>query len=383
MTASLPVAAWRDRVRRHERTLAALWLAAVALLLLILVVPRTRNAILYRVQGLADRWDARWNSRLARGDSLLAHGRNAEAAAYLERLDAVFPARNARHVRDKQREHLLDLLGRSYEALGRTGRAMGAWNRLVAFDSLNYYNHYLRAMAAERMLSGWAIAPEARDGFASTLKINPNHLPSVRGFIRYYSDRSDWHPVVEAFHAYLDAFLVQGVTVRVGDTTVIVMVPVDGRPHAISVELRGGQETARISADGFPFAVDSATVTPAARVGIAGPRSVTALEVAAYNGLEPTGTGAFRPVADSGALAFALPTPPAGANLGFVVRLFKPVERALWEMVAQGHRNNLDHAGIPLDAARCVVFPTAEAADAVLEHLPSARSGLPPAPAGS
>ena len=46
MTALAPFPAWRGWVRRHERTLAALWLAAVALLLLALALPRTRNAIL-------------------------------------------------------------------------------------------------------------------------------------------------------------------------------------------------------------------------------------------------------------------------------------------------------------------------------------------------
>ena len=381
MTALAPFPVWRVWVRRHERTLAALWLAAVGLLLLALAIPRTREAVLYRVQALSDRWDARWTSRLAWGDSLVANGRNAAAAAYLERLDRAFPARNVRHVRDKQREHLLYLLARSYEALGHKRQAMATYNRLVAFDSLNYYNHFLRATAAERLLSGWAIAPEARDGYASTLKIFPNHLPSVRGYIRYFSDRSDWHPVVDAFHAYLDAYLAQNVTVRIGDSLVSVMVPVDGKPHPVSVAMNAPSAVIRISADGFPFAVDSAVVLPALRVGVAGPQTVTPLRLAGSGGLESNDAGAWRPVADSGALAYALAPASAGAELRFVVRLFKPVDRALWEMVALSHRNNMDHAGIPLDAARVVVFPNAAAADAVLEHLPSARDGLPPLPA--
>ena len=55
MTALAPFPVWHDWVRRHERTLAAGWLVAVALLLLVLAIPRTRNAVLFRVQALSDR----------------------------------------------------------------------------------------------------------------------------------------------------------------------------------------------------------------------------------------------------------------------------------------------------------------------------------------
>jgi hypothetical protein len=379
VTALAPVPAWRGWVRRHERILAALWLAAVAVLLLGLAVPRSRDAALYRVQSLSDRWDARWDSRLTRGDSLVAAGRDTAAVAYLERLDGVFPARNARHARDKQREHLLDLLARGYEALGKTGRAMATYDRLVAFDSLNYYNHYLRATAAERLLSGWAIAPEARDGFAGALQLNPNHLPSVRGYIRYFSDRSDWHPVVEAFHAYLDAFLVQAVSVRAGADTVSVMVPVDGRTHTVSLLLHGAADSAAIHANGFAFAVDTVTVTAPARVGAAQAARATVLGSPSVRGFDPASNGAVRPTAEGGALTYPLPRASDGASVRFTVRLFKPVDATLWTTVAMSHRNILDHDGIPADASRCVVFPDAASADAVMDHLPSARDGLPPA----
>jgi len=377
VTARAPFPVWRGWVRRHERVLAALWLAAVALLLLVLAVPRSRDAALFRVQSLSDRWETRWSSRLALGDSLVAAGKHEQAAAYLERLDRVFPARNARQARDKQREHLLALLAGSYEALGKGGRAMATYDRLVAFDSLNYHNHYVRATAAERLLSGWAIAPEARDGFAGVLVLNPNHLPSVRGYIRYFSDRSDWHPVVAAFHAYLEAFLVQAVTLRAGGDSVTVMVPVDGRPHTVSLWLHGEARSVAVSADGFALAVDSATVTAPARVGSAQVIQPAGLGPPEARGFDRTSSGVFRPSAEGGSIVFALPRPLAGAGIRITVRLFKPVDQALWASVAISHRNILDQAGIPDDASRCVVFPDEVSADAVMEHLPSAREGTP------
>ncbi len=361
---------WLDWLRRRERALALGWLAATFLGLAMLAAPPVRVPVLGVLQGIVDRWDARWSRRLAEGERLLAAGDTAGAVAWLERLDRVFPARTSRHARDMERERLLVALARAYEAAGRTRLTMETYQRLVAFDSLNYFNHYELARAAERLLSGWAVALEARDGFAAALRLFPSHLPSLRGYVDYYIDRGDFAPVAQAYRAYLDAALVEPIEVRLGSAAVAVRVMADGRPHHVVVPapVPGARVDTAHLASAFPLAVEHIEVVGAAQVGRPGPRAGASARL---------DTEPVLPADDSARIAVRLP--PLAGGLGELrlrVRVFKPVDAPLWTLVARSYRNLLDGAGLREAAARTAPLPTAVAADRLLRGTGWARSGL-------
>ena len=313
---------------------------------------------------------------------MVTRGDYAGAAVYLERLDAAFPARDVRHGRDKQRERLLRLLGRSYEALDRKGRAMATYDRLVAFDPLNYHNHFERARAAERLLSGWALAPEARDGYAEVLKLFPSHLPSVRGYVDYYMDRGEFLPVVQAYRDYLDAFLIQRVVIRLGEDSAVALLQVDGLPHDVELPLMapaGSPGPLSIQSGGFALRVEWVTLRPATAVGVVSPAELVdlPLEPATLQNMEPVEGGAVRPTGDTTMVAYAIPrlrSGVAGAHLR--IRVYKPVDEDLWQAVGKSYRNLLDQPGLASAAERTVALSSAEAADAVIGHQLWAREGL-------
>ena len=372
---------WRQWVWRHERGLAAGYLAAVLLAPLVLVLPPLRRPLLARVQAVAQYWDARWTRRLGHGEALLAGGRTREAATYLEQLDRIFPARTSRHARDKERERLLLALARSEEALGRRGRALAAYGRLVAFDSLNYLNHFEQGQAARRLLGGWAEPVEARDAYAAALRFLPIHLPSVRGYIGYYMDRGEFHPVVEAYQRYLDAFFVQRFDLVVGATTRVVMPLVDGLPHWLVVPVTRPGEwdgTLELRTRGFAARVDSIEIVPALRVGELGdarplarpavPDSVTAMLPAEH--------AAYRPLDASSALGWKVAVPASGVTaVRLLLRLYKPVDRGLLNNVAKSFGNLLDEVGLKAALERSVAPSSAAEADSVLARLGWVREG--------
>ncbi len=361
---------WLEWLRRHERALALGYLAVTVLVLAALAAPPVRVPVLGLLQGAVDRWEARWSRRLAAGERLLAAGHAGAATAYLERLDRIFPARTSRHARDQERERLLVLLARAYEAAGRTRLTMETYQRLVAFDTLNYFNRYELARAAERLLSGWAVAPEARDGYAAALRLFPSHLPSLRGYVDYYMDRGDFAPVVQAYRVYLDAALVERIEVRLGGATVAVRVMADGRPHHLVVPapVPGARVDTVELRSAFPLAVEHIEVVGAARVGRPGPGTGASARL---------DTGPILPSSDSASVAVRLPALAAGlGELRLRVRVFKPVDAGLWALVVRSHRNLLDGEGLAAATARTAPMPTAEAADRILRRTGWARSGL-------
>ncbi|HXG43211.1 MAG TPA: tetratricopeptide repeat protein [Gemmatimonadales bacterium] len=370
--------------RRHERALAAAYLVLAGLTLAAFAIAPTRAALLRRLERAADWWDDRWTRRLGRAEALVGAGRWDEAAAYLERLDRVFPARNVRHGRDKERERLLELLGRSYEAQGRGGRAMAAYQRLAAFDSLNYRNHFLEAEGAARLLSTWAEAPEARDAYSRALERFPSHLPSVRGVIRYYLDRGEFIPVVQAYERYLDAFLIQRVTVQAGGRTAVVPVLIDGLPHAVRVAFPEPVDSTgplTIATGGFPFRVEGMTARLAPRAGRVEHTAVRALEVGPWEleQVEMAPGGVFRPLAEAGLIRRPGPLPGGTVELRLTLRLYKPVDAPLWAGVARSYRNLLEERGLALAQARTAPLPTAEEADQVIAWLVRPRDEPLPA----
>ncbi len=372
--------AWLQWFRRQERRITVLWLAGTAFILLLLAVPATRDRLLDRLGMLVHRWQDRWAGEVTAGENLLRAGRYQAAVTWFERLDARHPARNVRHGRDKERELVLRLLARGYEAEGRTNRAMGTWQRLVDFDSLNYTNRFAYAQAAERLLSGWAVAVEARDGYASVLRIFPAHLPSLRGYIEYYMDRGEFIPVVEAYRTYLDAFFLHPLEIRLGDAAGSASVPVDGLPHDVEVPLAlapGQPAELTIRSNGFAIRVERAEIVPAMLAGRVAPLRPQVLDPAGLRGpATAAAEGGWLP-ADTASLALGVPALPGGASrLRLRVRLFKPVDRDLWRQVQKSYQNLLDAPGLAAATARTLPFENADRADRVITDLPWAREGI-------
>jgi tetratricopeptide (TPR) repeat protein len=374
-------AAWLPWFRRHERRLAGLWLVGSALVVLGVALPPIRERVLDRVGMLVDRWEERWAERVAVGERFLQEQRYDEAVAWFERLDREHPARDVRHGRDKERELVLRLLARSYEGQGKKGRAMETWARLVAFDSLNYSNRFAYAEAAGRLLSGWALAEEARDGYASVLRIFPLHLPSLRGYIDYYMDRGEFIPVTEAYRTYLDAYFQHQVEVRLGAAGGHVPVQVDGRAHdlELAVVLPPGEAGELVlRTGGLAFRLEAAVLEPARVAGRAAPTTPIVLDTAAFEGRRLRAVpGGWLPEDTAGALALRVPPQPLGvARVQLRLRLFKPLDKDLWGQIRKSYWNLLDTQGLAQAEARTLVFPDAERADRALSDLPWAHEGL-------
>ena len=370
------------RVRRHERALALAWLLIVGVVGLAVVVDPVRVRILNAAQRGVQHWDDRWTERLQEGERLVAEGRFAEAAAYLERLDRMHPARNVRHGRDKERELVLRLLGQSYEALDRRTLTIETYQRLVAFDPRHYRNHFELAQASDRLLSRATMAPEARDAYAAVLGILPAHLPSVRGFTQYYLDRGEFIPVVEGYERYLDAFLVQGVLVRLGDQVVRLPVLVDGRPRDYDVTMdpdRSAGDVLAIATEGFAVSVERVDLLPATRAGVEDHVAPVSADLAnpVLVDFEPAEHGAYRALGPGSELRFQVPG-GGGAVAGVRLRLvlFKPVDRQLWTAVSKSFENLLNETGRNLAAARTVTLESPATADRVMGRLDWATEGV-------
>lgn len=367
--------------RRHERTLAGLWLAGSLLVVAAIALPPVRERLLDRAGRVVDFYEERWARRVSEAQALVQAKDWARATPLLERLDEEHPATNVRHGRDKERELVLRLLARSYEAQGKTGKAMATWERLVAFDSLNYTNRLGYAQAAERMLSGWALAEEARNGYASVLRIFPLHLASLRGYLDYYMDRGEFIPVTQAYRTYLNAFFLHSVSVSLGDARGSAGLQVDGLTHRVEIPLvlppgQGGRFVLRTQ--GMPFLLERATLLPARIVGRVAAAAPVVLDPARFQGEGLTAVpGGWLTDDTAGALVAEVPPLPAGVSrVTLELRLYKPMDRDLWLLMRKSYLNLLDPAGFRADSARSLPFPDAERADRVLTDLPWAREGL-------
>jgi tetratricopeptide (TPR) repeat protein len=358
---------WRQLVRPHERLLTRLYLGAAILFVAAFTLPPLRTHALWLVQRVVTAWDNRWSRRLELAEALVRAGRYREAEPYLERLDRDFPARDVRHARDKERERLLVALGRSYAELGRKQKALETYQRLVAFDPRNYRNYYALAVMSNRLLAGWAPAPEARDAFLQVLRLNPSHLPSVRGAIAFSSARGEFSEVVRLYRDYLDAYLRQSVTVTLGaGPGELIEVPVDGQCHEYAVPLpraAGWSGELGVEAGGFPFGLAAVTLLPPRRVGVL--ETIRAVE------LQP------RAEAGEAKLLVAVPPQPGGISLVRLrLCLYKPVDPATWQMVVPAYHNLLDESGLVAAEARTLLLPSTAAADSVLLRPRWATVGL-------
>ena len=362
-----------DAFRRHERQLATAWLAFTALVVLAMLVAPVRVRLLDGLQSAADRWEARWDRRLEEGERLVAEKRYTVAVPFLVRLDAEFPAPHTRYGRDKQREEVLRLLAQSYEAEGKSGRAMETWKRLVRFDSLHYRNHFGYAQAAERLLSGWALAPEARDGYAKALTLLPSHPASLRGYVRYYMDRGDFPPVTAAYRTFLDSFLLDQVTIAIGDSAVTVPVPVDGRAHDMDIALpapAGWKGDVVISGHSYPIAVERVGLVSPAVVGRAESRTTREADLAMVDTSRMQRSGAGWVPRDSMAVVRVPVSADAGlARVEVRLRVFKLVDSKLVRSLSKAYRDQLDSAGLADALSRTAPYASAAAVDSAFARL--------------
>ena len=371
--------AWLGMVRRHERRLAGLWLGLSLLLLGSFAVGSVRVRLLATIGRAADWWDARWDRRLVAGGQMVAQGRFDQAIGYLEQLDRIFPARTSRYGRDQEREYLLRLLAQSYEALGRNGRTMAVWSHLVAFDSLNYRNHFGSARAAERLLSGWAEAPEARDGYARALRLLPSHLPSLRGYLRFYMDRGEFREVREAYRVYLDAFLVGSLTIRGDGVSAAHSVRVDGRPHELLIPLTpvdGWNGTLTFSAGPYQLAIEEASVSPPMRVGQTAPGQEHLLPAPIAARMIQSGAGWVPEDSSAGLRVVVPPEWRDAGSLRLRVRVFNLIDEASWKQFVKGYRNLLDYDGLAEAERRTAPFRSPAAADSAFARLDWAPGGV-------
>lgn len=330
--------------RRHERRWIVVYLAVILLGAAIVALPQTRARFLATVGRAVDLTDSRWDARLEHGLGLVESGAYEEAALYLERLDREFPAPTSRARRDYQREALLYGLAASHEALGRRGRTIAAYQRLVAFDPRNFQSHYQLAQAHLRLASGWSVPDEAHAAFAAALAINPNHLGSVREVMRFSFDRGDFAGTIATFDRYLAATLRQNLRVVMGDSVAIVRVPVDGMWHDIEVAVpKVRPDSVALLTDGFAVEVGPVRLAAALGAGQAstGPSTITA-PLRSVAGLEPGPAGRLVPVSTDTRVVFSLPDSVAITRLALRVRLFKPVDPDSWSMATRSYYNRLD-----------------------------------------
>jgi tetratricopeptide (TPR) repeat protein len=367
--------------RSHERSLAAGYLGLVILFLAAFALPPVRSRILGRLQAGVHSWDQRWTHRLEAGEALVRQERYDEASALLEALDRDFPARNVRHGRDKERERLLVALGRAHAGLDRKTRAIETYQRLVAFDPLNYRNHYALAVAANRLLAGWAPAIEARDAFLQVLAIHPNHLPSVRGTMAYHAARGEFAMVTPLYQQYLDAYLLQPLAVTLGETAATVNVPVDGAWHDVEIPLsvqQGWSGQLAIATAGFSIGLDSVSLVAPLRAGVAGASRKSVLDPGSLIPASMTElAGSWRAENGDSRLSLAVPAQADGvASVRLRLRLFKPLDPTTWNMAATAYRNRLDWPGLAAAEARSLVMADELIADSVLARLEWSREGL-------
>lgn len=374
---------WRAGFRRHEHALAIGWLVLVAGVIVMLILPASRFRFLGLVQEGVDANQHRWVERVAQGERMVRAGRYAEAQAFLVVLDRDFPAQDIRHGLDRQRERLLLALAEAYGRQGKKGRALETYQRLVAFDPLNYRNHYALALASDHFLSGWALAPEARDAYAAVLLIHPSHLPSARGYIAYYSARGDWPEVRRAWQAYLDAFLVHDLTIHLGPDSAHTSALVTGEVQDVELLLPtapGSTGELVIPTGGFAAQLEQVTLIGALRPGHAGPRVERQLfpgAAPALQALTPDGAGRYAAEADSAAFRFPLPDMPDGMErVRIRMRLFKPADAAIWKSVRTAYNNLLDADGLAAASTRTVPLARPGLADSVMAHREWAVEGL-------
>ena len=367
-----PIRAW---LGRHERSLARGYLLVLVLAVLALAVPATNRRLLSATQSGLDAWDGRWTARVEHGLGLVTAGRYEEAVAYLERLDAEFPATYVRHARDQEREVILRSLGHAHAQLGRKGRALDAFRRAVLFDPLNYVNHDALGRTALAFEEG----EEALLEFQEVLRLKPAYLPAMAEVVQLQFDNGDWAAITGTYRTYLDSFLAHHLLVQLGEGEPVPEATlVDGRFHELRVPLTDSMDAALRAAGGITlgpgqYGIEVRAVVveyalppglppvPEQRVTPPGPTAwvlASTTETTPPSIFERVREPAFDSHPDR---RLRIPLEPAAtplAALRLELRLVKPVDAETWNMVRIAHRNRLEFA--LLDSIRARSFVTGD-----------------------
>jgi len=332
----------------HERTFVVVALIGLLLLGAITSIgvldSRIRQAALYRVERLVGYWDDRWTRRVEYGERLVEAKEYAQAAEFLAALDRDFPARVIEHKRGRERQRVLRALGHSYSELGKKQLALDTYRRLVEFDRRDFESRYLFALACLKFEE-----PKlAEEQLAGVLKIHPTHLPSVRANLKYRFDKSDFAAVVAAYETYLNAFLMQQITVALGHSSTSVYVPVDGRFHDLELRLTlPPNSSGELVLTGEESAIEIKRVTMQAPLLVGEPGvSTTPVwpgeTLWRVQKMVPVGTGRYRALGPDAALRLDIAPQARGvAEIHLTLRLFKLLDPDLWVWVEKSYRNLL------------------------------------------
>jgi len=98
---------------------------------------------------------------------------------------------------------------------------------------------------------------------------------------------------------------------------------------------------------------------------------------ASLRDLEVAGDGALRPTGRATRVVYRLPPVAAGiTGIRLRLRLYKPVDEALWRQVAKSYLNLLDAEGLQLATERTVAIPDPALADRLVRDQMWTRGGL-------
>jgi tetratricopeptide (TPR) repeat protein len=339
---------FRRFVRVHERTLVAGSLIGLALfggfLSIGVMVDKIRIPVFYRVEGIVGYWDDRWTRRVEYGERLVTAKEYAQAVEFLVALDRDFPARVIEHKRGLERQRILRALGLSYSEMGKKQLALDTYRRLVDFDRRDFESRYLLAQACLK----FGEPKMAEEHLTGVLKIHPTHMPSVRAYLKYHFDKSDFAAVIAAYETYLNAFLMRQISVALGQSSTNVYVPVDGRFHDLELRLTLlPEESGELALRGEEFAIEIKQVTMQAPLLVGEPGVSTTpvwpKELSwQIQEMAPVGIGRYRALGPGAALRLNIPAQPRGvAEIHLRLRLFKPLDPDLWALVEKSYKNLL------------------------------------------
>ena len=295
----------RRALRRHERQIAASYLAVVVGVLLLWLVPDVRTLVSDQARKLSSWSDRQWVARVDAGVALFQAGRYDKAETALGNLDLRLPARHIKHGLASERTRVLEALARTYWAQDRKRRTLETLRRLTAFEPRNFAFHVLHGEAA----AAFGEPGEAREAWARALAIEPNHLDTVRDLVRELADRGDAEGAVEAYESYLDAYGTVQLSLR--GEPLSVYLPADGEWHALELGLAAP-----------PGLFELADLTAAAPIETRGLLVET-----------PWLAGSLKRVRVNEARSF---------RFLVEVRVFKPVDPELWAVVRRACRNLTD-----------------------------------------
>ena len=353
-------------VNFHERKIVALSIVGLFLLGGIssagILLGRIRVPVLNSVQEFVNYWDDRWSRRVEYGERLVNSKQYADAVDYLATLDRIFPAQNVRHRRDIERERILRGLGRSYSEMGKKRLTLETYRRLVEFDPRNFESRYLFAQACVKFNE----IDLAQEHLTGLLKFHPTHLPSVQTSLKIFFDRGNFRAVVDRYEAYLNAFLVQPLTVALGGATTSFNMPVDGQFHDVDLRLlREPRSAAELTVQVGQFAIEVERVRLQAPlvVGKTGVR-VTPIWPGPtswkFQEMVRVASGRYRGLEPGASLRLEVPPQPEGIAAVYLrLRLFKPIDQSMWNMVRTSYERLLRYEDLKIVQSRSIIAITA------------------------